>query len=81
MEQHACTDEIEDNRIKYPYLAKVEIIQEGLANVKDLLQKLNFTKNKQKWGAYFQGTPANLRRPILESDYKTIYEVLKCMHA
>ena len=70
-------DEMEERRIKYPYQTKVKIVQEGLANVKELVQKLSFIKNKQKWGVYVQGTPANMRRPISESDYQIIQNVMK----
>jgi predicted RNA-binding protein len=75
--QPVWPDEIEENRIKYPYQTKVKIIQEGLANIKKMLQKLSFIKNKQKWGVYVQGTPANMRRPISESDYQSIQNVMK----
>ena len=70
-------DEMEEHRIKYPYQTKVKIVQEGLANVKELVQKLSFIKNKQKWGVYVRGTPANMRRPISESDYQIIQNVMK----
>ncbi|GBC74837.1 hypothetical protein HRbin06_00144 [archaeon HR06] len=70
-------DEMEERIIKYPYQIKVRIVQEGLANVKELVQKLSFIKNKQKWGVYVQGTPANMGRPIPESDYQIIQNAMR----
>ena len=32
---------------------------------------------KKKWGVYVQGTPANLRRPVPESDYLLILGAMK----
>lgn len=75
--QPVWADEKEDNKIRYPYQVKVRIVQEGLVNVKELLAELSFVKNKQKWGVYFQGTPANLRRPIPESDYGLVLGTMK----
>jgi len=75
--QPVWMDEMEENRIKYPYQTKVKIVQEGLANIKKMLQKLSFIKNKQKWGVYVQGTPANTRKPISELDYQSIQDAMK----
>lgn len=75
--QPVWPDEIEENRIKYPYQTKVKIVQEGLANIKKMLQKLSFIKNKQKWGVYVQGTPANMRKSISELDYQSIQDAMK----
>jgi len=75
--QAIWSDEIEEGGIKYPYRVKVEIVLEGLAEVRSLLPRLSFIKNKKLWGVFVLGTPANLRRPIPESDYNTIYEAMK----
>jgi hypothetical protein len=52
-------------------------VQEGLAEITALVSLLSFIKNKRKWGVYLQGTPANMRRPISEFDYKLIHEAMK----
>jgi len=69
-------DEREEGRIKYPHQTKVKTIQEGLANLKELASRLSFIRSKQNWQVYLQGTPANMGRPIPESDYKIIYEAM-----
>ena len=76
-EQAKWTDEVSEGRIKYPYQTKATIIMGGLAKAKELILKLNFVKNKQRWGAFFIGAPANFKRPISESDYQLIYETMK----
>jgi predicted RNA-binding protein len=70
-------DEMEENKIIYPFQAKVELIQEGVAEIRNLLPRLSFVRNKQNWGVYVRGTPANMKRPIPESDYLFIYETMK----
>jgi predicted RNA-binding protein len=75
--QIVWADEKKEGMVKYPYQSKVKIVQEGLASVKDLLPKLSFVKNKHRWGPYFQGTPANARRPIEKIDFDAILEALK----
>lgn len=75
--QAIWTDEIKEGRIKYLYQTKATIIMGGLANTKELVTKLSFVENKKRWGVYFLGAPANLRRPIPESDYRLIYETMK----
>jgi len=70
-------DEKEERKLKYPYRVKTRIVQEGLANVKEILPRLSFIENKQNWGLYFKGTPANMGRPIPESDYRLIYETMR----
>ena len=45
-------DEKEENSIIYPFQAKVEVVQEGVAEVKNLLSKISFVRNKQYWGVY-----------------------------
>ena len=76
-DQLIWADEKEERKLKYPFQVKVRIIQEGLANVKSILPKLSFIENKQNWGLYFKGTPANMGKPILESDYRLIYEAMR----
>lgn len=76
-EEAIWTDEIHEGKIKYPYQTKATIITGGLANAKELVAKLKFVENKQRWGVYFLGAPANLRRPIPESDYQLIHETMK----
>ena len=76
--KHAIwTDEINEGKIKYPYQTKATMIMGGLVNTKELVAKLSFVENKQRWGVYFLGAPANLRRPIPESDYRLIHETMK----
>jgi len=76
-DQPIWADEKEAGKIKYPYQVKTRIVQEGLADVKKILPKLSFIENKRYWGLYFKGTPANMGKPIPESDYRIIYETMR----
>ena len=76
-DQLIWADEKEEGKLKYPYRVKTRIVQEGLADVKKILPRLSFIENKRNWGLYFKGTPANMGKPIPESDYKIIYETMQ----
>ncbi|MEM2128026.1 MAG: hypothetical protein QXH67_07390 [Candidatus Bathyarchaeia archaeon] len=69
-------DEREEGRIKYPFQIEAEIVREGVAEIRDLLPRLSFIKDKQNWGIYLKGTPANMGRPIQGSDYQAIVEAM-----
>lgn len=69
-------DEKEEGRIKYPFQAEAEIEVEGVAEVRDLLPRLSFIIDKENWGRYLRGTPANMGRPISWSDYQAILEAM-----
>jgi predicted RNA-binding protein len=75
--QAVWADEIEERQVKYPHQTRVRIVQEGIANVPEIVQKLSFIENKRRWGVYVLGTPANLRRPIPESDYQLILKTMQ----
>ena len=65
-------DEIRESRVKYPWRIKLEPIKFGIADFRELASKLTFIVRKERPHAYLIGTPANLRRPIPESDAKLI---------
>lgn len=71
------SDEIVENKVKFPYQAKIELIQDGFIRIFDVLQNLSFIKNKLKYGVYVQSEPANMRRPIPNDDYSLILEEMK----
>lgn len=68
------SDEKSEGRIIYPYQVHVEVIQEGIADLRKVAPRLAFIENKSTPGIYLQGTPGNFKRPISESDYKIIAE-------
>jgi predicted RNA-binding protein len=70
-------DEIEENKVMYPFKANVNLIQEGLARISEMVPKVSFVTNKKNWGVYVQGTPANCRRPLPERDYQIIVDAMK----
>jgi len=73
-------DEVKEKKLKYPYQIKIEHIQLGDANYRDLIPKLNFVEKKQYPQVYIYGTgggPVNFRRPIEEHDYKLILEEMR----
>jgi len=65
-------DEVEQQRIIYRWQIRLKIIQLGIANVRELIPKLSFIENKERWSVYLQGTPANMGRPISQEDYQLI---------
>ena len=74
--QITWADEQEEGRIKYAFQAEAEIEVEGVAEVRDLLSRLSFIRDKQNWGVYLRGTPANMGRPVPWSDYQVIVEAM-----
>jgi len=74
------SDEIREQKKKYPYQISLEMIQLGEANYKDLVPKLKFVEKKYAPQVYIYGTgggPVNFRRPIDESDYQMILTEIK----
>ena len=67
-------DEKREGQIKYPYQVKTELVLEGWAKLQDVVDDLSFMENKAKRGIYLRGTPANMGRPIKDSDYKILYD-------
>jgi predicted RNA-binding protein len=70
-------DEVAENRVKYPWRIRIEPVKLGVADFKELVDKLTFTKGRKMPQAMLVGTPANMRRPIPEEDLKTILDSLK----
>ena len=70
-------DEVAEGRVKYPWRVRIEPVKLGVADFKELADKLSFTKGRKIPQAMLVGTPANMRRPISEEDLKTILESLK----
>jgi predicted RNA-binding protein len=74
------SDEIKEEKKKYPYQIDLELIQLGEANYKDLVPRLKFVKKKYAPQVYIYGTgggPVNFRKPLEESDYKIILAEMK----
>ena len=70
-------DEQETGKVLYPYRAKLKLIKSGKVRVEELVDRLGFIKNKERWQVYFRGCPANFRKPIPEEDAKLIIESLR----
>jgi len=70
-------DEVKEGKVKYPWRVKIEPVKVGIVSFEELVPKLSFVGNKGRAHAYLVGTPANLRRPIPEEDYKIIIESLR----
>jgi predicted RNA-binding protein len=70
-------DEVAENRVKYPWRIKIEPVKLGVADFKELVDKLSFTRGRRRPNAMLVGTPANMRRPISEEDLKIILESLR----
>jgi predicted RNA-binding protein len=70
-------DEVAEGKVKYPWRIRIEPVKLGVADFKELADKLSFTKGRKMSQAMLVGTPANMRRPIPEEDLKTILESLK----
>ena len=70
-------DEVAEGKVKYPWRIRIEPVKLGVADFKELVDKLSFTKGRKMPQAMLVGTPANMRRPISEEDLKTILESLK----
>lgn len=70
-------DEVREGKVKYPWRIRLEPVKLGVANFNKLVPKLSFIRNKERAYAYLVGTPANLKRPILEEDAMLIMESLK----
>ena len=74
------TDEIEEQKKKYPHQINLELIQLGEANYKDLVPKLKFVERKYAPQVYIQGSggwPVNFKKPIDGSDYEIILVEMK----
>jgi len=65
-------DEVEQEKILYPWQLNLKQIRLGTVNIKDLAPKLAFIGAKKNWQVYLVGTPANMQRPIGEEDYQLI---------
>lgn len=70
-------DEQVEGKIMYPFRTSARVVSEGLAKVKELVPKLMFIENKQRWSIYFRGTPGNFGRPIPEQDFELICETME----
>ena len=69
------SDEIKEDKKKYPYQIDLKIIRLGEADYKRLVPRLKFVKKKPFPQIYISGTrggPVNFRKPLDESDYKLI---------
>lgn len=73
------TDEVVEGGVLYPHRVEIRPIDLGFAEYEKLVPKLSFVakKERSRYWFYLRGTPANLRRPIEEEDYRTILEELK----
>ena len=72
-------DETAEHRVIYPFRVEIRTIQLGFAEYETLVPRLEFVSNKdrRRYWVYLKGIPANLGRPIKESDYKIILDELR----
>jgi predicted RNA-binding protein len=70
-------DEVAEGKVKYPWRIGVEPVKLGVADFKELVIKLSFTRGKKRPNVMLVGTLANMRRPISEEDLKIILDSLK----
>ena len=72
-------DETAERRVIYPFRVEIRTIQLGFAEYEKLVPKLDFVAKKEghTFWVYLKGIPANLGRPIAESDYKTMLDELR----
>jgi predicted RNA-binding protein len=70
-------DEVAENRVKYPWRIKIESVKLGVADFRELVDRLTFTKGRKRPNAMLVGTPANMRRPISEENLRVILESLR----
>lgn len=62
-------------KINFPYQCKLKLVKLGNAPFKEMLNELNFIKNKEKPSSVFRGHrvgPANYGNAIPETDYEII---------
>ncbi|MCD6443386.1 EVE domain-containing protein [Candidatus Bathyarchaeota archaeon] len=69
-------DEVREGVVKYPWRVRIEPVKLGVVSYTELAGRLSFVENKDRPHAYLVGTPANLRRPIPEGDFRVILEAL-----
>jgi len=70
-------DEKEVGKVLYPYRVRLGFVKDGKVKAEELVDRLSFIKNKERWQVYFRGCPANFRKPIPEEDAKLIIESLR----
>jgi len=70
-------DEVAEGKVKYPWRVRIEPVKLGVADFKELVDKLSFTRGRKRPNAMLVGTPANMRRPIPEEDLRVILESLR----
>jgi len=58
--------EVAGNSVKYPWRVRIEPIKLGVADFKDLVDKLSFTRGRKRPNAILIGIPANMKI-VLES--------------
>jgi len=76
-ERSLWPDEFAENRVKYPWRVRVEPVKLGVADFKEVVDKLSFTRGRRRPNAMLVGTPANMKRSISEEDLKTVLESLR----
>ncbi|MET1159526.1 MAG: EVE domain-containing protein [Thermoprotei archaeon] len=72
-------DEVREARLIYPWRIRIKAVKEGIADYRELLDKLSFVADKKRPQIYLIGTPANGGKPVPERDAKTIARFLKPM--
>lgn len=72
-------EELEDNKVYWPWQTSVRWLATGRVTAKNAAQKLSFIGNKNTWYVYLMGNPANFRREIPETDYHFVVSQLQAM--
>lgn len=70
-------DEVGQGRLIYKWRVKIEPVKLGTVEFREIVPRLSFIKNKQRWSAYLVGTPGNAGKPIPAEDAELIMKMMK----
>ena len=70
-------DEVVEGKVKYPWKIRVEPVKVGIVDLREIAEKLSFTKRVRILNVLLMGTPANAKKPIPDEDLKVILEHLR----
>ena len=68
-------DEKEIDKVLYPYRVRLKLVKDGKAKAEELIGRLSFTRNKNRWQVYFREAQLTLgeqyHKEMLNSSYIT----------
>ena len=65
-----------EGRIKWPWRINIRVIADGAADARKMADKMQFIRNKAKWGVYLRGSPGNFKQPIPDHDVELMMQAL-----